>query len=68
MMQRKIPKGWDEDRLQSVINHYDEQTEDEAVQEDEMAFKDQSQTIMEIPKELVPAVRELLAKHLETSA
>jgi hypothetical protein len=68
MRQSKFPTGWDEDRLNAVITHYDQQTEDEALQEDEMMFEDPAQTIMEIPRELVPAVRELLAKHLATHA
>ena len=64
MKQSKFPPGWDEKRIQKVIAHYEQQTEDEAVAEDEATFGDQSQTVIEIPKELVPAVRELLAKHL----
>ena len=39
------------------------QTEEEAVAEDEAAAEDANQTVMEIPRELVPAVRELIAKH-----
>ena len=39
------------------------QTEEEAVAEDEAAFEDTTQTVMEIPNELVPAVRDLLSKH-----
>ena len=35
----------------------------EAVAEDEAALEDRSQTVMEIPTELVPAVRELIARH-----
>jgi hypothetical protein len=31
--------------------------------EDEAAFEDRTQTVMEIPNDLVPAVRELIAKH-----
>lgn len=31
--------------------------------EDAAAFEDQIQTVMEIPTELVPAVRELIARH-----
>jgi hypothetical protein len=46
-----------------LIAHYEQQSEDEAVAEDEAVYEDQSQTTMEVPKELVPAVRELLAKH-----
>ena len=40
-----------------------QQTEAEAVAEDEAAFENQTQTAMEVPVELVPVVRELIAKH-----
>jgi hypothetical protein len=33
------------------------------VAEDEAAFEDQSQMVMEIPKELVPEVREPIARY-----
>ena len=59
----EFPPGWDEERVRRVINYYESQTEDEAVAEDEVAFEDPSQTVMLIPNELVPAVRELLSKH-----
>ena len=45
------------------LMHYEEQTEDEAVAEDEASFEDSTQTMMAVPNELVPAVRELIAKH-----
>jgi type II secretory pathway component PulC len=44
------------------LAHYKKQTEEEAVAEDEAAAEDVNQTVMEIPRELVPAVRELIAK------
>ena len=62
MTKNKFPKGWDEDRVRRVLAHYEEQTEDEAVAEDEAAFEDRTQTLMEVPKQLVPAIRELIAK------
>ena len=62
MKKNKFPKGWDEERVRRVLAHYEEQTEDEAVAEDEAAFEDRTQTLMEVPKELVPAIRELIAK------
>ena len=62
MKQSKFPPGWDEERVRRVIAHYEEQTEEEAVAEDEAVYEDQAQTMMEVPKELVPAVRELIAK------
>ena len=63
MKQNRFPVGWDEKRVQRVLTHYEEQTEDEAVAEDEAAFETPGQTTMEIPSELVPEVRRLLAKH-----
>ena len=56
--------GWDEERVQNVIAHYEQQTEDEAVAEDEAAFADKSSVLIEVPIELVPAVRELIAQHV----
>jgi len=63
MSQNRFPPGWDEARVRQVLTHYEEQTEDEAVAEDEAAFEDQTQTLMEVPTALVPAIRELIAKH-----
>jgi hypothetical protein len=62
MKQSKFPIGWNEERVHRVLAHYEKQTEEEAVAEDEAAFEDQTQTVMEIPNELVPVVRELIAK------
>src|SRR5437016_14162623 len=60
--------GWDEERVRKVLAHYEEQTEDEAVAEDEAAIEESTQTVMEVPHELVPAIRELIAKqHAERS-
>ena len=60
--QSAFPPGWDEDRVRRVLAHYEEQTEEETVAEDEAALEDNSQTLMGVPKDLVPAVRELIAK------
>lgn len=62
MKDSKFPPGWDEERVRRVLAHYEEQTEDEAVAEDEAAFENQNQAIMEVPHELVPAIRDLIAK------
>ena len=59
----EFPPGWDEERVQSVIAYYDQQTEDEAVAEAEEALEDESCVLVEVPIELVPTVRELIAKH-----
>ncbi|MGH9531970.1 MAG: hypothetical protein ACRD2Q_06220 [Terriglobales bacterium] len=63
MKQNRFPAGWDEERVRKVLSHYKQQTEEEAVAEDEAAFEDQGHVVMEIPHELVSVVRELIAKH-----
>ena len=62
MKQAKYPAGWDEDRVRRVLAHYERQTDEEAVAEDEAAYQSTTHTAMEVPVELVPAVRGLLAK------
>jgi hypothetical protein len=62
MRQNKYPPGWDEDRVQRVMTHYEQQSEEEAVAEDEAALEDEGLATVEVPKELVPTVRELIAK------
>jgi hypothetical protein len=59
----RFPPGWDHQRVRAVLEHYEAQTEEEAVAEDEAAYEDAAQTFMEVPNELVPKVRELIAKH-----
>jgi hypothetical protein len=62
MKQTKYPAGWDEERVKRVLEHYEQQSDEEAVAEDEAAFESTTHTAMEVPVDLVPAVRELLAK------
>ena len=57
-----FPEGWDEDRVRRVLEHYEQQSEAEAVAEDEAAYDDTTQTVMEVPVDLVPEVRDLIAK------
>lgn len=63
MRKKTFPPGWDEKRVQAVLEHYESQSDEEAVAEDEAAHENPSTTFMEIPNDLVPKVRELLAKN-----
>ncbi len=65
MTQPRFPLGWDEERVREVLAYYEVQSEDEAVAEDEFAFEKESHTVIEVPNELVPAIRELIARHQE---
>jgi hypothetical protein len=58
--QNKFPKGWNEARVRAVLEHYESQTEEEAVAEDEAAFRRRTQTVMVVPKTLVPAITKLI--------
>ena len=58
----KFPPGWDEERVRRVLEHYEQQSDDEALAEDEAAYESTTHTVMKVPIDLVPAVRELLAK------
>jgi hypothetical protein len=49
--------------VEKVLAHFETQSEEEAVADDEAAYEDSTQTMMEIPRALVPAVRQLIAKH-----
>ena len=61
-VENRFPPGWDEKRVRNVLNHYENQTEEEAIAEDEAAFES-DETVMEIPKKLLPEVRRLLGKN-----
>jgi len=56
------PPGWDEERVRRVLEHYESQSDEEAVAEDEAAYETTTHTTMGIPVDLVPVVRGLIAK------
>ena len=62
MSQTKFPPGWDEERVRRVLEHYERQTDEQAVAEDEAAYEATTHTAVEVPVELLPTVRELLAR------
>jgi hypothetical protein len=62
MREAKFPAGWDEARVRRVLEHYEQQSEEEAIAEDEAAYESPTHTMMEVPVDLVPAVRELIAR------
>ncbi|MBI4863619.1 MAG: hypothetical protein HY815_25675 [Candidatus Riflebacteria bacterium] len=61
--QTKLPRGWDEAKIRRVLDYYDGQTDEDAAAEYERAYEDTTETVMHVPVDLVPEVRQLLAKH-----
>ena len=62
MSESKYPPGWDEERVRRVLHHYEAQSDEEAVAEDEAVYEATTHTVMDVPVELVPVIRELIAK------
>ena len=58
----QYPRGLGREKVQAIIAHYENQTEDEAVAEDQAAYHNKSVTMMGVPVELVPKVQKLIAK------
>ena len=63
----QYPTGWSEERVRKVLEYYEQQSDEEAVTEDNAAFARNSSTVMEVPVELVPKIREIIARHLGTT-
>ena len=62
MSKQKFPPGWDLARVKRLIEHYDSLNDEAVVAEDEAAQETEGQTLMVVPTELVPSVRELIAR------
>ena len=62
MRQQRYPTGWDEERVRKLLLHYEAQTEDEAVAEDEAAFRGRAQTVMVVPTQLVSTITKMIAR------
>ena len=63
MSKKYYPAGWDESRIQQALDHYEAQSDEEAVAEDEAASESTTHAAVDVPVDLVPEVRELMAKH-----
>ena len=44
----------------NTVAHCQDESEEEAVAEDEAAFEDKNVAVMDVPKELVPGIREMI--------
>lgn len=58
----RYPKGWDRKRVEAVIAHYENQTDEEAMAEDEAAYNSPASTMIQVPRALVPQVKRLIAR------
>ncbi len=62
MSKQSLPPGWDEGRIRDVLNHYENQSEDEQADEIEAALEADGVTMIAVPVELADEVRALIAR------
>ena len=60
MKRSRFPTGWNGARVRRILEHYERQTEEEAVAEDEAAYRRSGQTVMVVPNSLVPQITRLI--------
>lgn len=65
---KDFPPGWDERRVRDVLDYYESQTPEEAAAEHEAALSSPDHTLMEVPTQLVPIFRQLIAEHQKEQA
>jgi hypothetical protein len=59
----QFPAGWDEQQIRELIDRYESQTDEDAAAEHEASLSSPRETLMDVPAELVPIFRELIARH-----
>ena len=60
----RLPKGWDEQRVQRLLAELDARTDEEWIAADEAATTDGGdQAVITVPAALLPEIRRLLAAH-----
>jgi len=58
----RYPKGLNRQKVEALISHYENQSDDDAIAEAAAAQRGATHEMMAIPVELIPAVKKLLAK------
>lgn len=58
----RFPKGWNQNRVQAVIDYYDKQTDEEGAAEYESAMEINGQSMIMVPTDLIPEIEALIAR------
>ena len=58
----RYPKGWDRKHVEVIISHYENQTDEQAIAEDEAAYHSAGSTMIQVPLALVAKVEKLIAR------
>jgi hypothetical protein len=58
----RYPKGLNREKVQEIIDHYENQSDEEAIAETEAAYHNPATTMIEVSIALLPKIQKLLAK------
>jgi hypothetical protein len=58
----RYPKGLTRKKVLALIEHYDNQSDEEAIAEAEAAYRKRQSSLIEVPIKLLPEVRKLIAR------
>jgi hypothetical protein len=61
--EQRFPPGWDEQRVKALLEREESLSEEEQVAEDEANREGSGQTVITVPTDLLPAIRQLLATY-----
>jgi hypothetical protein len=64
-MNQNLPEGMTEEEVRAIAEYYDNLTEEEWLALDEEAENREGYSWVQVPTELMPAIRKLLAEHDE---
>lgn len=57
----RYPRGLNRRKVQALLAHYEHQSDADAIAEAEAAYRKRRAALIEVPIQLIPAVRKLLA-------
>lgn len=61
----EYPPGWNQASVRDLVDYYEHQTDEQAAAEHEAALSRPGETLMSVPTDIVPAVRELISRYEE---
>jgi hypothetical protein len=64
---QKLPAGLTYEKVASIAKFYDDQSDDEIVAEIQSAAKDPNTVMVQVPRELLPAILKLIDKRKKSA-
>ena len=59
----RYPPGWNRERVEKVIEYYENQSDEEAAAEDEAYWNEEGYSALRVPNEIIPEVEALIEAH-----